>query len=99
MASAIPPGGGIETAETVGQPIDDPIVAAARAYPALTLGTITGGLVVARLLAVANDRIDVALALLASAGVTNVVIGSAVGLLPLAAPLLALMLGEMGIAW
>lgn len=76
----------------VGQPIDDPLLAAARANPTLAVAAVTGALVVARLLAVANYRVDVALALLASAGVANVVIGSALTLLPLFAPLFAVVL-------
>jgi hypothetical protein len=74
----------------VGDPVDDPIleaVRAVRALPAVAIAAFTGGLVVMRLLTVADYRIDVALAMLTSAGVANVVIGSAVSVLPWVLPL------------
>jgi hypothetical protein len=93
------PGGGIETETFIGLPLDDPLLAAARANPALTIAVGTGSLVVMRLLAVAELRPDVALALLASSGIANVLVGSAVSVIPYAAPLAAIMLSDIARAY
>lgn len=82
--------GKVESASMVGRPVDDPLVAIATAYPALTVALATGALVVLRLLAVTRNNVDVALGVLQSAGVTDEAIGSALSLLPYAAPGFAL---------
>jgi hypothetical protein len=72
----------------VGAPIDDPILSAVRASPTLATAIFAGALVAVRLLAVSNYRIDIALGLLSSAGASDVILGSALSLLPFAAPLI-----------
>jgi hypothetical protein len=94
-----PPGGGIETASFIGRRLDDPILEAARANPTLTIAVATGALVVARLLAVSGFRVDVALALLTSAGIANVVVGSATSAVPTVAPLLTLVLSDLALTY
>jgi hypothetical protein len=75
-------------------PSDDPLATAARANPALTIAVITGAVIVARLLAVSDWRVEVGVAILGSAGVTNVLLGSALMLVPFAAPASAIYFAE-----
>jgi hypothetical protein len=83
----------------IGDPVDDPIVDALKSNAGLAVAVATGVLVVTRLLSVTNFQTDVALALLASAGVGNVVIGTAVTSLAVAAPILGIALYDVGMAF
>jgi hypothetical protein len=83
----------------VGDPVDDPLVDAAKANPGLAVAVGTGVLVVARLLAVSNFNIQTALAVLASAGPGNVVLGAAITGLPYAAPVLGIALYDVGMTY
>ena len=84
------PSGGTGTATFVGRPLT--ISGRCAREPALTIALVTGALVGARLLAVSAFRVEVALALLTSAGIANVLVGTGISLIPLLAPVLGLLL-------
>lgn len=67
-----------------GRPLDDPIVDAFQKHPALSITAVAGVVVVARLLVVSGYDVEVALAVLASAGPANVTVGTMVSAIPYA---------------
>lgn len=59
-----------------------PIRSAFADHPALAITLLSGGIIIARLLAVAGYHVDTALGLLASAGAANVIVGTTILLIP-----------------
>jgi hypothetical protein len=83
----------------VGKPLDDPLLTLAGKNVAVSLAVLSGVFVVVRLFAVAGWDKDTALALLASAGVANVLLGTAIVLIPAVAPIIAITLLDTGNAY
>jgi hypothetical protein len=71
------------------KPNRSPIGAAFRDHPTTVVALLTAGFVILRLTSVSGYHLDVALALLSTGGAPNVVIGTAIALIPLFLPGLA----------
>lgn len=74
----------IERQSFVGRPLDDPVVHAISRNPALAVGAISSTIVLVEVLQAARWQITSALAILASAPLSTVVIGSLVQVVPVA---------------
>jgi len=81
------------------QPVDDPLIELFRSNTTVSVAVMTGFLVIGRLIAVSQFKLETALALLNSAGVANVLIGSTISVLPPLVPIIGWFLVKLAVEY